>query len=317
MADFFISYTSADKTWAEWIGYVLEEEGSSAIIQAWDFRPGSNFVLEMQRAATEAKRTIMVLSPDYLKSQFASSEWAAAFAQDPQGLKRSLIPVVVRDCRVSGLLTSLVHINLVGATEDAARELLLNGVREGRAKPAQRPSFPGTVARRPHKDFPGPLRSSPGKSGRPYMPSIKKTPSDVEKRRFVRQTFETIRSHFETALHELADQEQFIDCDFQSNTATDFNAEVFVGGNSRCRCRIRQGAMLGDEGITYSEGRAHFSDNSYNEILSLSNEDGELCLSSLMGGALGRTEVAFDLKKMTQQQAADYLWRRFVAPLER
>ena len=61
--------------WAEWIGYVLEEEGFSVIIQAWDFRPGSNFVLEMQKAATEADRTIMVLSPDYLKSQFASPEW--------------------------------------------------------------------------------------------------------------------------------------------------------------------------------------------------------------------------------------------------
>ena len=85
MADFFVSYTSADKAWAEWIGYVLEEEGFTAVIQAWDFRPGSNFVLEMQRAATEADRTIMVLSPDYLKSQFASPEWAAAFAQDPRG----------------------------------------------------------------------------------------------------------------------------------------------------------------------------------------------------------------------------------------
>jgi len=35
----------------------------------------------------------MVLSPDYLKSQFASPEWAAAFADDPQGLKRKLVPV--------------------------------------------------------------------------------------------------------------------------------------------------------------------------------------------------------------------------------
>ena len=76
MADFFVSYTSADKAWAEWIGYVLEEEGFAVDIQVWDFRPGNNFVLEMQRAATEADRTIMVLSPDYLKSQFASPEWA-------------------------------------------------------------------------------------------------------------------------------------------------------------------------------------------------------------------------------------------------
>ena len=63
MADFFISYTSADKSWAEWIAYVLEEAGIQVIIQAWDFRPGSNFVLEMQRAAAEADRTSWFCHP--------------------------------------------------------------------------------------------------------------------------------------------------------------------------------------------------------------------------------------------------------------
>ncbi|NEI53222.1 TIR domain-containing protein [Rhizobium leguminosarum] len=62
MKDFFISYTHADVKWAEWIAFVLEEESFSTIIQAWDFRPGSNFVLEMQNAAATAARTIIVLS---------------------------------------------------------------------------------------------------------------------------------------------------------------------------------------------------------------------------------------------------------------
>src|SRR4029077_4503467 len=92
-ADFFISYASLDAAWAEWVGWVLEEAGASVVLQAWDFRPGSNFVLEMQHAAVSAERTIAILSPDYLKSQFAGPEWAAAFAQDPEGMKRSLIPV--------------------------------------------------------------------------------------------------------------------------------------------------------------------------------------------------------------------------------
>jgi hypothetical protein len=71
MPDFFISYTSADKDWAEWIGYVLEEENLTVTIQAWDFRPGSNFVLEMQKAAAEATRTILVLLLDGLNDKRA------------------------------------------------------------------------------------------------------------------------------------------------------------------------------------------------------------------------------------------------------
>jgi hypothetical protein len=57
MKDFFVSYNKAD-AWAEWIAWQLEEAGYSTVIQAWDFRPGSNFVLEMHRAAQEAERTV-------------------------------------------------------------------------------------------------------------------------------------------------------------------------------------------------------------------------------------------------------------------
>ena len=40
--DFFVSYTHTDRAWAEWIAWVLEEDGHQVLIQAWDFVPGSN-----------------------------------------------------------------------------------------------------------------------------------------------------------------------------------------------------------------------------------------------------------------------------------
>ena len=166
MADFFISYTSADAGWAEWIAYVLEESGFDVVIQAWDFQPGSNFVLGMHKAASEADRTIMVLSPDYLKSLFASPEWAAAFKQDPQGFERKLIPIVARPCNPPGLLASLVAISLVDQPEDDARGLVINGVNAKRAKPSQRPTFPGGTAKLRPKQYPGASTSSP------YMPKV-------------------------------------------------------------------------------------------------------------------------------------------------
>ncbi|MCD4845339.1 MAG: toll/interleukin-1 receptor domain-containing protein [Methanosarcinales archaeon] len=83
MIDFFISYNNADKTWAEWIAWELENKKYTTILQAWDFRPGSNFVLKMQQAATETNRTIAVLSQDYLNAEYTQPEWAAAFNQDP------------------------------------------------------------------------------------------------------------------------------------------------------------------------------------------------------------------------------------------
>jgi len=156
MKDFFISYNKADRAWAEWIAWHLEEAGYTTTLQAWDFRPGSNFVLDMQRAAVEATRTIAVLSPDYLNALFTQPEWAAAFAQDPTGEKGTLLPVRVRECEIKGLLHPIVYIDLFNLEEAAAKTALLDGVKRGRAKPDHAPEFPGstrTILTKPR--FPG------------------------------------------------------------------------------------------------------------------------------------------------------------------
>jgi hypothetical protein len=140
--DFFISYNSADQQWAEWIAWTLEEAGYEVKIQAWDFRPGSNFVLEMQTAAKEAERTIAVLSPDYLDTRYPQPEWAAAFAKDPTGEKGILVPIRVRTCNLEGLVPQIIYIDLLDLEERTAKETLLKGVQHSRAKPEKQPDFP-------------------------------------------------------------------------------------------------------------------------------------------------------------------------------
>jgi len=148
MKDFFISYNKADRAWAEWIAWELEEAAYSVVIQAWDFRPGSNFVLEMDEALKEAERMLAVLSPDYISSRFTAPEWAAAFARDSTGGDRRLVPVRVREVDLSGLLAQIVYADLVGTHDEAAsRTLLLDAVQRGRAKPKQKPAFPGAPPR--------------------------------------------------------------------------------------------------------------------------------------------------------------------------
>ena len=45
---------------------------------------------------------------------------AAAFAQDPTGKKRKLIPVRVAECALTGLLAPIVYIDLIGLYQKAA-----------------------------------------------------------------------------------------------------------------------------------------------------------------------------------------------------
>jgi tetratricopeptide (TPR) repeat protein len=169
LKDFFISYNKADRAWAEWIAWQLEEVGYSTEIQAWDFRPGSNFVLEMHRAVQGAERTVAVLSTDYLQALYTQPEWAAAFAQDPTGGEQKLLPVQVQECALKGLLGQVIYIDLVGREENAARDELLKGVSSDRAKPEIPPSFPGAF---PHSLPERPPFPGASASAEPYNPSI-------------------------------------------------------------------------------------------------------------------------------------------------
>lgn len=161
MKDFFISYNKLDKEWAEWIAWVLEEAGYSVVIQAWDFRPGANFILEMHRATEQTCRTLAVLSENYLNAIYTYPEWAATFVHDPQGQGRRLIPVRVQDCQPRGLLSALVYVDLVGLVEPEARSALL-GALSLRGKPAHPPAFPhsGRPVSQSVVHFPGLAASS-------------------------------------------------------------------------------------------------------------------------------------------------------------
>ncbi|MFC8043000.1 toll/interleukin-1 receptor domain-containing protein [Nocardia sp. NPDC057353] len=160
--DFFISYNSADKQAAVWIAWVLEEEGFTTHIQEWDFKAGGNFALEMDMAARHSRRTIAVVSQNYLEASFTSPEWAEKFAADPQGFERLLVPVRIEPCEIKGLLKQIIYIDLVDLDEQQARQRLLAELQPGRTKPAMTPRFPGFGApagsRGGVADSPAPVR---------------------------------------------------------------------------------------------------------------------------------------------------------------
>jgi hypothetical protein len=160
--DFFVSYTQADRAWAEWIAWILEEElHYRVLIQAWDFVPGSNWVQSMQDGVSTARRTIAVLSDAYMKSVFGASEWQAAWRADPAGAERKLILMRVTECDRPGLLGSVVGVDLFGVDEAQARGRLRDAIARaasGRSKPSAQPVFPPSTRAMPRQArFPGAL----------------------------------------------------------------------------------------------------------------------------------------------------------------
>lgn len=144
--DIFISYRTEDRRWAEWIAWTLEDAGYSTVIQSWDFHPGANFVVEMQRLAHSTEWTIAVLSASYVES----------LSESPS-LKDDVfrvLPVRVEPCELPQQLERRDYLDFVGLGEHDARESLLRSIAATRAKPMAAPMYPGPQASRTEPRFP-------------------------------------------------------------------------------------------------------------------------------------------------------------------
>lgn len=174
--DFFISYTQADRAWAEWIAWELEEAGHRVLVQAWAFIPGTNWIAGMQAGVAGAARTVAVLSSAYLSSEYGSAEWEAAWATDPSGKGRNLLVVRVEDCERRGLLNGVVGVDLFGRSEAEARRRLrtmATSALTGPGRPETPPAFPGAPGSAsgpssdPGSSGPGPGRAVPRRPASP------------------------------------------------------------------------------------------------------------------------------------------------------
>src|SRR5689334_17056015 len=51
--DFFVSFNKADRAWATWLAWTLEDAGYTVLFQDWDF--AGNFVLKMDQAIKRSR----------------------------------------------------------------------------------------------------------------------------------------------------------------------------------------------------------------------------------------------------------------------
>jgi anti-sigma regulatory factor (Ser/Thr protein kinase) len=216
--DFFVSYTSADRAWAEWIAWQLESEGYQVVVQAWDFSPGNDWAHDMQLATSTADRVVAVLSPDYLRSKHVEAEWRVFYAKDPSGEQRLLLPVRVRDVDPSGLLKTRIYVDLVNLDAVSAQKALLTAARKTRGKPTDEPEFPGGLRRSAAEEtdspqFPGDLLPTSGGGVRlePWTATLRANDAGAV-RAFAEQMSESLRRYgfsnsdinaFQISLHEI------------------------------------------------------------------------------------------------------------------
>jgi hypothetical protein len=110
--DVFISYSHKDATWVRGVLLPnLEKAGLRACIDYRDFEIGAPVVTEMQRAVVTSRKTLLILTPEYLDSAWTEFENLMLQTFDPANRKRRLIGLLKETCGLPLRLGYLTYVN--------------------------------------------------------------------------------------------------------------------------------------------------------------------------------------------------------------
>jgi TIR domain-containing protein len=112
--DVFLSYSHCDQEWvrSELLPQI-EANGLQVCIDFRDFEAGAAIVDEIQRGADESRKTLLVLTEDYLNSEWTTFERYLVQTGDPANRQRRLIPLRKGECELPKSVRYLTYVDFV------------------------------------------------------------------------------------------------------------------------------------------------------------------------------------------------------------
>ncbi|MGD0205803.1 MAG: toll/interleukin-1 receptor domain-containing protein, partial [Dehalococcoidia bacterium] len=97
--DVFITYSHKDGEWVQnWLLHRLEDAGLSVCIDFRDFDIGVPKLVNMEQAVDRSRKTLLVLTPSWVKSEWTNFEALLVQTDDPIGLRRRILPLMLKRC---------------------------------------------------------------------------------------------------------------------------------------------------------------------------------------------------------------------------
>ncbi|MEM6433944.1 MAG: TIR domain-containing protein [Cyanobacteria bacterium P01_D01_bin.115] len=140
--DVFISYSTQDKHWVRGeLLSTLEAAGLRVGIDFRDFRPGAPTITEIERLAEVSERTLLVLTPAYVASEWTEFETLLLQTFDPVNKDLRLIPLRKAPCEIPKRLKIFTYVDFAEPDdlEFTWRRLLTALGKPPQAEPADPP----------------------------------------------------------------------------------------------------------------------------------------------------------------------------------
>lgn len=320
----FFSYSHDDEEQRNQLEKHLALLKRQGLIEAWHDRrivAGAHIDDAIDAELERADIVLLLVSASFIASDYCySKEMGRALERHARG-EAHVVPVIVKNCDWHGApfgklkavpkdgkaITSWA--NPDDAYTDVAREVraLVERTSEHSSSKSERPDMVRAV-----EAAAAPSRQALPRSGNLR---VKQQFSDLDKSRFLTESFEFIARYFEGSLDELSKRYPDIQSEFQRVDKVLFTAAVYRNGKRVSACAIRlNGAGSFGAGITYSQDASRADGSSFNELMSVETDDQSLYLRS-MGTASFSSGRAED-GKLSREGAAEVFWGMLVGSLQ-
>jgi len=249
----------------------------------------------------------MFISKHYPLKKWTNLERTHAQARAFRDANEYILPIRLDDTEVPGIAETIGYIDL----RHKAIENVVDALERKLAKAkGQGPTVPA-----PFQDN---QYSTPQSADSPFgsipMPKPKKIFTQLEKDRYAKEVFNYMKKYFQHALQQLETHDSNVETEFDEITSLRFTGRIYLQGNIKAQCSIWLGDDILSNTIYYNEGTHRLNDKAINDYLPIADSGDELYVH--IGDSLLST-IHVEEPFATQQQAAEYLWKRFTSPLER
>jgi hypothetical protein len=315
MSSLFLSYSHQDEALRQRLEVHLAGLKRDGTISVWHDRriaAGDAFAQRIDEHLEQADVILLLVSADFLASDYCNDvEMQRALERHAGGSAR-VIPVILRPCDWKHPpLASLLAVPTDGKpitswpNEDEAFLDVVQQIRD--ALPASRQPVAGRHPSTPSRAEFAPADAPPRSSNL----RVRKKFSDADKDRFLDEAFEYMERFFESSLDELSARNPGVEGRFKQLDGTRFTAVIYEAGATQAQCTINLGSPFGGRGISYSDSVGG-AGNSYNEMLSVENDEQHLFLKAMGMRMMGDDRDV----QLSHEGAAEYFWSMLIEPLQ-
>ncbi|WP_323143586.1 toll/interleukin-1 receptor domain-containing protein [Massilia phyllosphaerae] len=339
MAKLFFSYCHADEKLRDRLEVHLSLMKNQGLIETWHDRgitAGSSVDGTIDENLESADVILLLVSADFLASRYCFSiEMKRALERHVEGTAR-VIPVILEPCDwhtapFAGLLAVpkdgkavTIWANQAEAWTDVTRQI--RKAVEEMARVAPKTASPlvaglgaiGGVVQ-PASSVNQPWISNAGlgqpAQDRPRSSNLrlKKEFTDLDRDKFLHESFDYMAKFFDASLEELAARNQGIQVRFQRLDAQRFSAIAYRDGKSVAECSVRVGGLGGRSPSLSFSFSANAPEGSSNEIAMIESDTQSMYFKSIgMQSFHGKRE-----SQLSEQGISEYFWSLFIEPLQR